>query len=165
MGLDNLDRIAEIDRTEAVDAFYRQSGSEIVLEPIEPFIGGWWPDLETTIEFCRGHARAGAEILGAFADGRLIAIVMLTPNIEPGIAQLSFLQVSAAHRRQGIAARLLAEILERARVLGHRSIYVTATPTKSAVGFYRKAGFTPTADVIQRLYDLEPEDIHMVAVL
>ena len=165
MTIGDLDRLGEIDRTEYVDAFYDQKGSEIALRSIEPFTGGWWPDLETTIEFCRGHMREGAEALGAFDGDTLIGIAMLTPEIESGVAQLSFLQVTAAWRRKGIASRLLDEALTRAEALGQQSVYVTATPTRSAIGFYLKAGFSPTEKVIPRLFELEPEDIHMVRAL
>ncbi|MBU1173915.1 MAG: GNAT family N-acetyltransferase [Alphaproteobacteria bacterium] len=165
LAIGDLDRIVEIDHTERVEATYVQTGGAIALRPIEPFVGGWWPDVETTIAFCRDHMRAGAEALGAFDGGALIGIAMLTPGIEPGVAQLSFLQVSAAWRRHGIATRLLRILLDRARALGHARVYVTATPTPSAVGFYLRAGFVPVKDPIPRLYALEPDDIHMLAPL
>ena len=52
-----------------------------------------------------------------------------------------------------------------AEVDGHAGIYVSATPSESAVGFYREQGFVPTLDVHPELYELEPEDIHMVKSL
>jgi hypothetical protein len=39
---------------------------------------------------------------------------------------------------------------------------VSATPSRSAVGFYRSRGFQPTLDVNRELYERQPEDIHMV---
>jgi len=48
---------------------------------------------------------------------------------------------------------------------GVHELYVSATPSESAVGFYLKQGFRPTAHVSQELYVLEPEDIHMVRPL
>jgi hypothetical protein len=41
-------------------------------------------------------------------------------------------------------------------------VYVSATPSESAVGFYTSMGFTPTPDPIPELFALEPEDIHMI---
>ena len=160
----DLDRIVEIDRTERIEAQYVQSGGTITLRSIAPFIGGW-PDLPETIEFCREHMRSGAEAIGAFCGDRLVGIVMVTPDIAPAMAQLSFLHVTAGFRRQGIGARLLDEAMKRARNNGHRSIYVTATPTQSAVGFYLSCGFSPTEEPIPRLFALEPEDIHLIARL
>jgi hypothetical protein len=40
-------------------------------------------------------------------------------------------------------------------------MYVSATPSESAVGFYLRHGFTPVADPLPELFELEPEDIHM----
>ena len=44
-------------------------------------------------------------------------------------------------------------------------MYVSAVPSESAVGFYRSQGFTPTQEVDEELYALEPEDIHMTKTL
>ena len=165
MNIGDLDRIVEIDRTEYVDAFYRQTGTEIVLDPIEPFTGGWWPDVETTIAFCRGHMRRDARAIGAFDGQALIGIVMVTPDIAPAMAQLAFLHVTATWRRKGVATLLFDAAKAEARRGGHTAFYVTATPTRSAVGFYRRNGFAPTDRVIPELFALEPEDIHMVMAL
>ena len=162
--VDELDRIVEIDRTESIDALYVQSGTEIVLTPVAPFVGGW-PDLAGTIVFCKGHMRANAEAIGAFEGARLVGIAMVTPNVAPKTAQLAFLHVTKALRRQGIASRLLEAAIRKARELGQETIYVTATPTPSAVGFYRQAGFAPTSQTIPHLFALEPHDIHMAAAL
>ena len=164
MRLDEIGRIAEIDRMEHVDAFYRQSGCDIRLEPITPFDGGWL-DLPETIEFCRDHMRRGARAIGAFEGEALVGIVMVTPSIAPEMAQLSFLHVTASWRRKGLASRLFAEAKAEVVRGEHRKIYVTATPTRSAVGFYLNAGFKPTQDILPELFELEPEDIHMIMVL
>jgi hypothetical protein len=43
-------------------------------------------------------------------------------------------------------------------------MYVSAVPSESAVGFYQSQGFEPTDTPIPTLFELEPEDIHMVKV-
>ncbi len=164
LSLEDVDRIVEIDRMEHVDAFYRQTGCDIRLEPITPFDGGW-DDLPETIEFCRGHMRRSARAVGAFDGDSLIGIAMVTPNIAPGMAQLSFLHVTAGWRRHGLGAQLFQTVLAEARNSGHTQLYVTATPTRSAVGFYLDAGFAPTDQPIPELLALEPEDIHMIMAL
>lgn len=161
---DEIGLIAGIDRMEHVDAFYRQIGRDITLEPIAPFDGGW-VDLPETIEFCRDHMRRGARAVGAFDGESLIGIAMVTPNIRPGMAQLSFLHVTAAWRHKGLATQLLAAAKAEAAEGGHEQIYVTATPTRSAVGFYLNAGFAPNDQPIPELLALEPEDIHMILTL
>lgn len=161
---DALDQVMQIDRTEMVDALYTQSGSRILLKSTEPTIAQW-PAGAEIVEFCRGHMRDGAQALGAFDGEALIGVGIMTPNVQPRVAQLAFLHVSEGYRRRGIAVRLLAALKQRVEQSGHQSIYVTATPTKSAVGFYLRAGFSPTDTPIPHLLALEPEDIHMIAAL
>ena len=38
---------------------------------------------------------------------------------------------------------------------------VSATPSESTVGFYRRRGFEPTAAPLPELLELEPEDVHL----
>ena len=44
-------------------------------------------------------------------------------------------------------------------------MYVSATPSESAVGFYRSLGFEQVTAVNPQLFALEPEDIHMILPL
>jgi hypothetical protein len=60
-----------------------------------------------------------------------------------------------------MATALVAAIEAIAREGGAHTLYVSATPSQSAVGCYRSRGFVPTPDPIPELLDLEPEDVHM----
>lgn len=160
----DLDKIAQIDRTEALDALYTQLGTQLSLKPVAPTTARW-SSVPEIIEFCRDHMRDGAQTVGAFDDDTLVGVGIVSHNVRAKMAQLAFLYVSNGYRRGGIARRLLHELTLNAKASGHRSMYVSATPTKSAVGFYLKAGFLPTAEPIPHLFVLEPEDIHMIATL
>jgi N-acetylglutamate synthase-like GNAT family acetyltransferase len=103
--------------------------------------------------------------IGAFDNEMLVGIGILTPNIRPGMAQLAFLHVSAAWRRMGIASAITRQLLQHARAQGLKRAYVSATPSESAVGFYRSFGFDLVEEPLRELYELEPEDIHMVLEL
>jgi hypothetical protein len=50
---------------------------------------------------------------------------------------------------------------QAARDAGHETLYVSATPSGSAIGFYRSEGFAP-AEPLPELFEKEPEDIHMI---
>jgi hypothetical protein len=50
----------------------------------------------------------------------------------------------------------------RARELGARQLYVSATPSENTVRFYLRLGCRVTDDVDATLFNLEPEDIHLV---
>ena len=48
---------------------------------------------------------------------------------------------------------------------GADQLYVSAVPSESAVGFYRSQGFRLADEVHPDLYELEPDDIHMIKEL
>ena len=104
-------------------------------------------------------------VMGAFDGATLIGMASLRYRLTETMAQLVSLHVSRAYRRHGVATRLLHELMRLARLSKARELYVSANPSASAVGFYTRLGFAPTADVNQRLYDFEPEDIHMTLTL
>lgn len=112
---------------------------------------------------------AGGVVLGALDGERLAGVAVLVPRLSdaptPGTAQLYYLHVSRPYRRQGVATRLVREIIRRARESGARELYVSATPSPSALSFYGSFGFVPVAEPHPRLFALEPEDIHMHLVL
>lgn len=101
-------------------------------------------------------------ILGAFDEQNLVGLASLRYRLTENQAQLVSLHIDKDYRRQGIATQLTREIIRLAEESGAREIYVSATPSKSAVEFYRHLGFQPTQQVNKEMFELEPEDIHMV---
>ena len=109
------------------------------------------------------HGQMATELLSAAET--IVGIASLRYRLTDTTAQLVSLHVSRQARRQGVATRLTDEIVRLARGRGLQELYVSATPSESAVGFYLRQGFRPTAHVNRALYALEPEDIHMVRPL
>lgn len=107
----------------------------------------------------------GGTVLGGLDRDRLAGVAVLVPRLTPTMAQLYYLHVSRPYRRHGLAHRLVDEIMLLARQAGAHALYVSATPSQSAVGFYRSMGFAPVAVPHPRLLSLEPEDIHMSVAL
>jgi len=106
-------------------------------------------------------ARNGT-IWGAFDAERLVGIAAYRPHLTDTMDQLAFLHVSNGYRRQGIASRLFDQIEELSRQSGAQELYVSATPSESAVGFYTSRGFMLEPKPHPELFELEPEDIHMI---
>ena len=105
----------------------------------------------------------GGVMLGAFdEEGLLVGFAVLRYQLAEGTAQLDALFVSQGYRRQGIATRLTSRVARLARADGATDLYVSATPSESAVGFYLSQGFRLADEVNEALYALEPEDIHMI---
>jgi GNAT superfamily N-acetyltransferase len=162
-----LAKIRDIDRSERVTLSYQVRRGKICPVAVDWDVPAFRPDgndahsVGAQIAFCERHLSAGACAIGAFDSGTLAAIGLMTPAIRPGIAQLAYLHVALAYRRTGVASRLFDELLRVARESGARQVYVSATPSESAVGFYQSRGFQLTTP-IPELYELEPEDIHMI---
>ena len=163
----DLSRIGEIDRTERIDTVYVQHGSRLE-EHVGDFSARAWfgeGEGEHSVAHqraeCERYLAAGGIALGAFADGQLIGIGVVTPHIRPGIAQLAFLHVSNPYRARGVGGHLSEELERLARDHGDTTMVVSATPSLNTVRFYRRRGFEPMAEPLQELHELEPEDVHM----
>ena len=167
----DLDKIAEIDRSEHITIAYHQEGSLLTTMAVDWQVPTWLSEgdgdhsLNQIIDFCSDHMERGGTMKGAFIGDLLIGVGILHQDLRPSMDQLAFLHVSREYRRQGIASEITRDLSRLAREKGVKSIYVSATPSKSAVSFYRHHGFEPVPDPIPELYALEPEDIHMIKEL
>jgi predicted N-acetyltransferase YhbS len=166
---DEISRIWEIDRREFIANIYRLTNGELILERHNFDVPGWAPgkpDAETPLYLdCldRGGSAWGAcegdSVIGvAILESRLIGAARDT-------LQLKFLHVGNGHRGRGIGARLFGLAADRARSLGARKLYVSATPSENTVTFYQRRGCVLATEVDPELFSLEPEDIHLVCVL
>jgi predicted N-acetyltransferase YhbS len=91
-----------------------------------------------------------------------MGLAVIIPAFEPPLAQLSWLHVSRPHRRRGAASALWQRAVELSRAAGATAMYVSATPTSSAVGFYLQQGCRLADPPHPDLFALEPDDIHLV---
>jgi GNAT superfamily N-acetyltransferase len=167
LDVSELPRIGEIDRTETIDALYVQRGSRLGLRagdfsaPPWRVEGGGEHSVAAQRDAVEKYVRDGAVALGAFDDGRLVGIGLVTPHLRVGIAQLTYLHVSNGYRGQGVGGRLSDELERIARDAGATSIVVSATPSFNTVRFYGRRGYEPMAEPFPELYELEPDDVHM----
>lgn len=165
--------VAAIDRSETVVVRYEVRDGQLVECPVTAAtipdwdrVGDGENSAASKIRFCEGHLAAGAVLFGAFTDAdELAGTVIVDPDFAPPMAWLVWLHVSRPHRRQGAGRALWSEAVAVARDAGATSMYVSATPTGSAVGFYRSQGATLADPVHPALFAEEPEDIHLVAPL
>ena len=159
-------RIAEIDVSESGGIVYRYADGDIN-STSEVWHRPRW-DSEKCTNLSEGwfaQSLRGDVILGAFDEDLLVGISILRYELTDSMAQLDALFVSRHYRRRGIAARLTQEIIRLAKESGARELYVSATPSESAVGFYKSQGFRLAERVNKELYALEPKDIHMIRQL
>lgn len=170
MASGELSQLKMIDRSEHVVTHYLLRDGQLITEDVDWNVPAFYMDgegdhsLSHQVEFCKSHLSAGGRMIGAFDGDVLAGIAVWTPNVRPALAQLAYLHVSRAYRRNGIARHLLERVEQAAKDAGATALYVSATPSGSAIGFYQSQGFMPTAP-LPELFEKEPEDIHMMKQL
>ena len=168
MDLSEVGRIAEIDRSEHVTTGYVYEDGKLRAEHVDWQVPRWRLEGETfSVEAhvmgIRPVLEEGGVMLGAFdRGGGLAGFAVLRYHLTENQAQLDALFVSRAYRRRGIATRLTSRVARLAKASGADELYVSATPSESAVGFYMSQGFRLAEEGNEELYALEPEDIHMI---
>ncbi len=166
LAIRELARVVEIDVSESGSAVYFVVEGQLILrdetwQRPHRSADHWHPYIEQWEELME---RGGAAI-GAFDESRLIGIAVIRYQLTERMAQLAALFVDDAYRRRGVATALMEEASRLARADGAQELYVSATPSESAVGFYTSQGFTLARPVNAELYEREPDDIHMVRAL
>ncbi len=168
----DIERISEIDRAERVTVGYNYHNGKLETEIVDWNVPRWYTHDETHSFSVASHIRqwkplleAGGVMIGALDGDVLAGFAILRYRLTTEMAQLAALFVSKDYRRQGIAEQMVDEVVRLAKADGARTLYVSATPSESAVGFYLSQGFQPTDNPHPELFALEPEDIHMVKPL
>src|SRR4051812_12348056 len=172
LDIDDVGLIASIDRSERVDVEYcvvagvlQERPPTIVDVPRWDIDGDGPFSVNDKLDFCIGVLHEGGTMLGAFADDEFAGVAVVDPLFEPGMAWLAFLHVSRPARRLGAATALWDHAADLARAAGAEVLYVSATPTGSAVGFYLRQGCRLADPVHPVLWDNEPDDIHLACPL
>lgn len=111
----------------------------------------------------------GSIFIGAFdASEKLVGISVVSNQIiadYPHAKLLHYFYVDADQQGQGIGATLMQAAKESAKQLGANQLYISATPSRRTVDFYIKHGAHPLSAPDQQLWQLEPEDIHLLCPL
>jgi GNAT superfamily N-acetyltransferase len=160
-----LDRIAEIDRSERIAQQYKSCGGVLELIDVDIDAPRWGEPgagtVQSYVESWKPLLDAGGVLLGAFDGDRLVGFAIYQPSVSEGLANFAVLHVTRTYRRQGVGCELTNEVVRLARGQGAQRLYVSATPTRATVDFYMKQGFEPLATPNERLFALEPDDIHL----
>ena len=166
-----IERIAEIDRSEHITKNYIYKNGSLEPRDVDVRALPWSTDgrgehsVRARIEEWRPLLDDGGLMFGAFDDEALVGFVIYCPNLSKDTAQLEALHVSKNYRGQGRGAQLTDKVTQLARADGAKKLYVSSTPTVPTVHFYMGQGFDLTQEINRRLYELEPDDIHMIKTL
>ncbi|QNX32666.1 GNAT family N-acetyltransferase [Acinetobacter seifertii] len=111
----------------------------------------------------------GSIFVGAFdASEKLVGISVVSNQLIANYPQaklLHYFYVDADQQGQGVGAKLMQAAKESAKQLGALQLYISATPSKRTVDFYIKHGAVVLGHPDQHLWELEPEDIHLLCTL
>ena len=166
MNSSELERIAEIDRSERVTQYYVYTDGDLERRDVDwQVAGGSADELEENLRAWRPFLDRDGTMLGAFVGGALVGFVIYRPRLPVDMGQLAVLYVNRDYRRKGIGSTLTEQVIGLARADGARKLYVSATPSVATVEFYRRRGFEVTRESNRELLELEPEDIHMTMEL
>lgn len=168
LGADGIELIREIDRSEHIDTLYTVKNGRLHSENVEIEVPPW--DAEGHGEHSSARritefgpiVESGATLFSALIDELPAGIAIVDPTFEGQTAWFAFLHVSRAYRRMGVASALWTAGVELAVIAGATSMYVSATPSGSAVGFYTSRGCRLATPPHPALLAKEPEDVHLI---
>jgi predicted N-acetyltransferase YhbS len=162
---DEVQGVWTIDRSEVIDYIYYLRGGELVLEPEHYTMTGWLPgEAEASTPMLLACFDRGGTFWGAFDGDKLVGAAILESKFigrKGDQLQLKFLHVSNTYRKQGLGRILFQKAVDKARKLGAKRLYISATPSENTVNFYLRLGCTVTDELDPELFELEPEDIHL----
>ena len=165
---DEIRLVGDIDRSEHVTALYTVEDQQLVHRTVDIDVPPWIRDdtgdhgVGGLIEHFRPILESGASLLGAFDREEFLGLAIVDASFEPPMAWLALLHVSKHHRRRGVASALWTAAKHVAVEAGANSMYVSATPSDSAVGFYLSRGCSLADPPHPTLLAEEPEDIHFL---
>ncbi|AJO76792.1 GNAT family N-acetyltransferase [Pseudomonas sp. MRSN 12121] len=162
----DIPHLKRIDRREVIHELYRLQDGHLLCYPQHEVVTGWPPgEAEQDARLLLACHRRGGWLYGAFDEERLVAAAvvdcLVIHNAGLHLRQLKFLHVSHDYRGRGLGQRLFGLAAEQARRLGGEGLYVSATPSRHTVDFYRRLGCELLLAPDPELYRLEPEDIHL----
>lgn len=170
LAADDVQLIGDIDRSEEIHVGYAVEAGELVARHVNWVVPTWDPEgsgehsVARRIAHWRPVLERGAVLIGAFEDDDLAGLVIVEPDFDHDMAWLALLHVSRPFRRQGVATALWDAGVRIAAESGASSMYVSATPSESAIGFYLSKGCDLTQPHPVLFVD-EPEDIHLALSL
>jgi predicted N-acetyltransferase YhbS len=160
-----VERMWEIDRREVIEKVYHLRDGRLILEAEFFDMQGWPPGegaLYTPL-LLDCHDRGGF-FCGAFDGASMAGVAILESRFigsRGDQLQLKFLHVGKPYRRTGLGKTLFESAARRAKEMGAKKLYISATPSENTIGFYMHLGCTLAEEIDSELFALEPEDIHL----
>lgn len=161
--------IWQIDRREIVENIYYVRDGKLVLKPDYFDIQGWPPgEPEHYTPILLDCYDRGGTFWGVTENDTLAGVAILESKFIgtwKDTLQLKFLHVSRGYRKHGFGTTLFHLAVEKAKALGAKKLYISATPSENTVNYYTRLGCVLATEIDPELFALEPEDIHLEYVI
>ncbi|MBY6345874.1 GNAT family N-acetyltransferase [Providencia rettgeri] len=161
-----LNLLWSIDRSERIDGLYELRDGVLHKQAADIDLCGWPEgDPEKYHPEYEDAFHRGSWFMGVFKGNTLLAAVGLDSlplGPQGDWRQLFFLHVSQSLRGQGMGVWLLDQAKKQAAEWGAKAVYASATPSVNTVDFYMAHGFEIAPEPDPRLFELDPEDIHLL---
>ena len=160
-----IKRIWDIDRSEVIENIYYFENDSLILKPEHYNMSGWPPgEAEKYTPILTDCFDQGGWFRGMFEDKKLIGVAVLDNKFigkYKDNLQLKFLHVSSSYRNNGFGTELFELARAAAKDRGAKKLYISATPSENTINFYLQQGCTISPEPDPKLFELEPEDIHL----
>lgn len=164
-----IEKVRNITRNEVVkNVYYFENGKLILKDEFHDMKCWNLRELDGCIFHLYDVFDRSGILFGAFVGNRLIGISALDSKFigtDKDQVQLYFHQVDSNFRHMGVGGKLFREVMKRAKGLGAKRLYISATPSRNTIGFYFHMGCRLVSEVNQELFCLEPKDIHLELIL
>ena len=132
-------------------------------------VSGWHPNnIERNINNLYDIYDHGGSFFGLFQEKQIVGVVALECKFigsNNDQLQVVFLHIDKNYRKKGYGKILMNQTKERAKELGAKKLYISATPSKNTVDFYMHLGCLLASEINADLYQLEPYDIHLEMII
>ncbi|NND03502.1 MAG: GNAT family N-acetyltransferase [Acidimicrobiia bacterium] len=169
----DIELLRQIDRSEQLDVVYAVVDGVLEARPDDFFVPSWdlvgtgEHSIQAKLDQWRPYVEGGATLIGAFVAEEIVGLALVERNLRPGLGWLALFYTTRSHRRSGVGKALWAEAVSIVHDGGATAMYVSSAPTGSAVGFYMSRGcrLATTDEIVPELFELEPEDVHLICPL
>ena len=166
MSIDEAERISEIDTNQYIKNAWRMNHESGKYELLE--IDWTQHELPNGYKWHLNHFKDtlnhGGKAFGCFEDDILVGYVTLEGNVfgkKEKYVLLDQLFVSKNCRNKGIGRALFELCAKQAIQLGAEKIYLCSSSAEDTIAFYKKLGCKPAAEIDQKLFEEDPNDIQL----
>jgi len=165
IGLDLLDTF---NRYQEVKRCWRKDGNQWILKDIS-FTEDWNAKKKYAVAIGLQECIAkNGFVFGAFIDCKLIGFSSLSSDffgINSEYLEMQMIHVSAEYRGKGIGKKLFELIVDSAKSLGARKLYISAQSSEESQAFYKAVGCVEAKEINQTIAENEPYDCQLEYVI